>query len=387
MSPLRVLLTIHHHLDPDSGAPGTAISLATELRRLGHEVTFYSWEDLPARLPPVLKEVVFPEFVARRLHAEARRGSVDVVEALTGDLWLWAAARRRKSPMGPALVTRSPGLEHGYYAASETEARAKGRRLPLRTRLYHGRMRLREVDQSLRRSDLVLVLNDDDRDFAIHSIGVEVDRIRVVRNGISDELLGLPMPELNDHEPVRIAQIGSYEERKGIRYGAHALRSVLRRHGEVCVKFVGTGCPRGAVLDDFPSGLHSRIEVVSSFRRSELPKMLVGFSVQLFPTLAEGFGKALVEGMALGLAPVATATPGPRTILDDEINGLLVPPRDGNAAEQALERLIQDAALRGRLRRQTHATAQDYRWAALARRQVELYAEAIERSSRRLKSR
>jgi glycosyltransferase involved in cell wall biosynthesis len=58
----------------------------------------------------------------------------------------------------------------------------------------------------------------------------------------------------------------------------------------------------------------------------------------------EGLPNALMEAMALGLPVAATDCPcgGPRTLIQNEINGLLVPIKDQKALEAAMNRLIEE---------------------------------------------
>src|SRR4051794_8836974 len=105
---MRVLFIVHHELDVNAGAAGVTWHLASAIREHGHEVTIRSFGDLPKRLPILAKKVLFPIFAQRWARA-AERAMVDVVDASTGDLWLWALLSRRRHAL---MVTRSHGLEH-----------------------------------------------------------------------------------------------------------------------------------------------------------------------------------------------------------------------------------------------------------------------------------
>lgn len=74
-------------------------------------------------------------------------------------------------------------------------------------------------------------------------------------------------------------------------------------------------------------------------------------------TLAEPFGRVIVEAMLSGAAVIATRGGGPSEILTDGETGLLVEPGDAIALSEALGRLARDTGLRSRLAKQGQADA------------------------------
>ncbi len=374
---VRVLLTVHHSLDRNAGAAGATISLAHEFERLGSDAEILSHDALPGRLSEQAKHLLFPFLVWRRLGSAAP--PPDVVDSSTGDTWLWASIPRMGA--GPLIVVRSHGLEHEAHAQLRDEERRGHLRLSWRYRLYHGGVRLWEVARSLRAADLALFMNSRDREIAIERLGVRAERAAVVRNGIPDTLVGVelePTP-LDQSDPIAIALIGSYIPRKGITYARAALSAVLAGEADVRVTFLGTGTSGADVLADYDPALHDRIRVIPAFERDELPALLRGHHIQLFPSLSEGFSMALVEGMACGLAPVVTATSGALEIVRDAEEGLVVPLRDSRALVAALERLTVDRPLLDRLRHSAHGAVQRLSWRNVARETLDLYAEHLER--------
>jgi glycosyltransferase involved in cell wall biosynthesis len=68
-----------------------------------------------------------------------------------------------------------------------------------------------------------------------------------------------------------------------------------------------------------------------------------------FPSIAEGFGLALVEAMACGVCVVASAAGGIPEVVADGVSGLLVPPGDHAALAAAILRLLTDCELAQRV--------------------------------------
>jgi 2-deoxystreptamine N-acetyl-D-glucosaminyltransferase/2-deoxystreptamine glucosyltransferase len=58
----------------------------------------------------------------------------------------------------------------------------------------------------------------------------------------------------------------------------------------------------------------------------------------------------VVEALALGTPVIATAVGGVPEVVEDGVNGLLVPPNDVGALAKAIDRFFVDDELRDRLR-------------------------------------
>jgi glycosyltransferase involved in cell wall biosynthesis len=77
---------------------------------------------------------------------------------------------------------------------------------------------------------------------------------------------------------------------------------------------------------------------------SDLPALYASADVAVLATHFEGFGLAVVEAMAAGRPVVATRVAAIPELIDDGVEGLLVPPRAAPALAAALESLLTDPA-------------------------------------------
>lgn len=375
---MRISLTIHHNYSENAGAPGMTIQLAKQYRELGHDVDIITFDDLPPIKSELLKQVSFPWFIALKTSLE-----LDVLDASSGDAWLWGLVRKKDAET-PLLVTQSHGLEHTIHLQRVRDADRGEFNLSWKYPIYRGGYRLWEVANSMRQADLSLFLNGRDLDYAVSELGVPLDKARLVSNSIPLDFLGLPVhpTPMEQDSPIRIAQLGSYLAHKGIRYSIPATNRILSRFPHVEVGFFGTGVEEDRILGNIDPKFRSRVKIVSSFAHSDLPRILENYHIKLFPSLSEGFGLALIEAMACGLAPVTTTTPGPLEVLKDNQNGIMVPTHDTEAIVGALSRLINNRDLLNRLRRSAHSTAQNYALDSVAKQRLGLYEEFIERNRR-----
>ena len=379
---MNILLTTHDYLDPNSGAAGSTLKLGQKYQKLGHHITYYSYNDLPKSLPGNLKYFIFPLLVTSFLWRQNSQKKFDVVDGNTGDLWIWAKWLSKLQSNSPLLVSRSLGLEHIAHLQNKDDAARGDLSLSWKYYLYRGGIHLWEVKQSLSHADLVFLLNSEEHKYVVEVLGVSPDKVHTVANGIPDYLLNLPVEPITDeNKTIRIAQVGTFIQRKGIKFSVPALNNILSRYPNVEMSFLGTMCSADEVYANFNSDVRDRIKVIPRFNHKTLPELLRDHHIKLFPPLSEGFGKALIEAMACGLAPVATAVGGPLDIISDRHDGLLIPLRDSQAIEQALEDLITDRSQLNKLRQNAYHTAQQYSWPSCARKRMSLYEEALARKT------
>jgi glycosyltransferase involved in cell wall biosynthesis len=81
----------------------------------------------------------------------------------------------------------------------------------------------------------------------------------------------------------------------------------------------------------------------------DVPSILHQADVFILTSQREAFGIVLLEAMAAGLPVIATCTSGPSSIIQPEINGLLVEPDDVDGFMAALQRVLTDPELASRL--------------------------------------
>jgi len=105
--------------------------------------------------------------------------------------------------------------------------------------------------------------------------------------------------------------------------------------------------------EDYPAQLRMQVDelglqdrVVFTGWREDALNLLAQLDVVAHPTLAEGFGRGVLEAMALGKPVVASAVGGLRESVVDTETGYLVPPEDPLMLADRLGKLLGDRELR-----------------------------------------
>jgi len=85
--------------------------------------------------------------------------------------------------------------------------------------------------------------------------------------------------------------------------------------------------------------------------RTDVPNIMRSADAVICPSsLPEPFGRVIIESMAVGTPAIATNAGGATDIIDDAVNGLMVPLKDGAALATAMLRISSDDALAHALR-------------------------------------
>jgi glycosyltransferase involved in cell wall biosynthesis len=170
-----------------------------------------------------------------------------------------------------------------------------------------------------------------------------------------------------------------YVGRLHVQKGVETLvRAAAHLPPDVEVVLAGDG-PQRAQLEALAerTGVRDRVRFEGFVPPAEVPALLATADVFVLPSRYEELGSVLLEAMACGLAIVATRTGGIPSVVEDGVEGLLVPPGSPGELGAAVTRLLADDQLAERLRAGARAASRHYSWDALAERVHGVYRSVV----------
>ncbi|HSR20550.1 MAG TPA: glycosyltransferase family 4 protein [Anaerolineales bacterium] len=198
--------------------------------------------------------------------------------------------------------------------------------------------------------------------------------VAVIPNGVD------PKPFRNSDRSwsdPRILSVGRIVHQKGLDLALSALGPLRDLPWEW--KIAGDG-PQLKPLQQraLREGLAARVHWIGWKSSQALIREYQEASLFLFPSRHEGMPNAVLEAMASGLPVIATRIAGNEELVVPGETGLLVPPGDAQALQDALRSLLQDGTARERMGRAGQArVSHAYSWTTVSRQYEHLLQKAI----------
>lgn len=173
---------------------------------------------------------------------------------------------------------------------------------------------------------------------------------KIILNPIHEKYIGVPKPEKRTKTVVQSGRLVDFKNQPML---IRAFVKVHEEHPDYDLKIYGGDSFDGTreILENLIRENEAQDYVHLMGASDSLEKDLKDAALFAFTSDWEGLPNALMEAMALGLPIVATDCPcgGPRTIMTNEVDGLLIPIKDEQALINGINRLIEDPELAERL--------------------------------------
>jgi glycosyltransferase involved in cell wall biosynthesis len=192
------------------------------------------------------------------------------------------------------------------------------------------------------------------------SWGIPAERIVVLPNPVPAQAEQAPREELRrsfglDDRNV-VAFVGRFGPQKALDV---ALEAVAQVEG-VTLVLAGDGEGRRE-LEARALPLGDRVRFLGALPRERALELLAAADASLLTSAWENLPHTVLEALAAGTPVIATAVGGVPELVQDGVNGLLVPPGNAAAIADAVRRFFADGELRERLRSASAPSVERYK--------------------------
>ncbi len=201
----------------------------------------------------------------------------------------------------------------------------------------------------------------------------------IIPNGVNVEFYSsaLPLEKFKD-DHINLLWVGALAKRKGLKYLLEAYGTLKWDYPKLRLIVVGAGEPDGDCyrimsernLKDIIFAGSVSDEIKASFYKTA--------DIYCSPATGnESFGIVLIEAMAAGTPLVATNIEGYSSVITNERNGLLVPPKNAHEIAKNISRLIEDKKLTKKLIASGNKDVEQYDWAKVTDKVLKVYKKQL----------
>jgi glycosyltransferase involved in cell wall biosynthesis len=242
-----------------------------------------------------------------------------------------------------------------------------------RMQVYYHRYVLPHV---LRRADAIITISECSKRDIVRIYGVDEAKIHIVYNGVDGRFSPgyRRSSAFVDALPERyILNIGTLEARKNLPRLLEAY-ALARKQGLTHPLLIGGARGwRQSSLSQIVErlGLENAVQFLGFVEDEDLPALYARAECLIYPSLYEGFGLPVIEGMASGTPVVTSNCSSMAEVAADA--ALLVDPLDVADIAEKLLHVAGSAELRDTLREKGLRRAADFSWEKMARETMAVY--------------
>jgi glycosyltransferase involved in cell wall biosynthesis len=210
------------------------------------------------------------------------------------------------------------------------------------------------LKMTYKKADKVIAVSYKLKNSLINRYGLKRDNIKVIYNPVDLNKMttfaseDVAHPWFHEQDIRLIVAVGRLVEAKGFSYLVDAFSFVLKTIENVRLIIIGEGDGR-LILEKmiFQLGLKDKVALLG-YQRNPY-KFMARSDIFVLSSIYEGFPNVLLEAMACGVPVISTSCPsGPDEIINDQVNGLLVPVGSEESMAKAMIKLLRNAGLRNR---------------------------------------
>lgn len=222
------------------------------------------------------------------------------------------------------------------------------------------------AEKILRRAAGLIAVSENTRQDAIRVLDIPPDRIETIYSGVPEEYFDAqPVPR---RRPYAL-YVGTIEPRKNLDTLLDAWRGLkpqLRQEFDLLI-----AGPPGWGAGTTLARIQTECTYLGYVPEAELPGLVAGAAVFVYPSLYEGFGFPVVQAMAAGVAVLTSNNSCLPEIAGDA--AVLVDPHSASELAAALTRLFESEPERTRIAARGRDRAQRFRWDSCAARSLEFF--------------
>ena len=286
-------------------------------------------------------EILFDNFVAKHIDYTADLFFYDITSGLN--------SLRKAKEKGMRTIVQEQ-MAHPVYNRNLIIDECRRFNLGIATELMNSEMAERRI-KVLEESDSIIALSTSITKRSLEIFGIPSEKVHVVPLGV-DTTVFKPQ-KVKCIDKFRVLFVGNGTLIKGVPYLLEAWKKLALKDAELII----CGIQNDKFLDRYKTDINfravGRVPVLDYYKKATL---------FVLPSLSDAFSRAVLEAMASGLPVIISEGVGARDIIDDEVDGYIVPIRDSDAIAERIDYLFRNRDKIIEMGNSARLKAEQYTW-------------------------
>ena len=204
------------------------------------------------------------------------------------------------------------------------------------------------LQKKISSAKFIIAISEYNKKFMLRIDPESEKKIFVVHCGIDPSHFSPADKKVND--PFTILSVGNLVPAKGHSFLIEACNSLRKKGFRFRCIIIGEGSEKKILekrIHDY--GIAGRVTLKGAVAHNKIQDYLNSADVFVLASLSEGIPVALMEAMSKRLSVVSTAITGIPELVENNVSGLLVPPKDAEQLSKAISLLIDNETMRKKL--------------------------------------
>jgi glycosyltransferase involved in cell wall biosynthesis len=365
----------------EGGVAAIVYNFGRELESRGHRVEYLFYEDLlsEAEMKGRFRDLRFSLRVARHIRKNRDRYSVVNLHAPIGFVYGLSRWIFPSSGCPPYVMTLHGLVERFVRVMAREDEKGKAWHFSLKNRLWYRIYHRPRFVLAIKTLDRAHCYSRDVWTMLQLKYNLDSDKVAYIPNGVEKRFF--ISRKKHDREPLRLLYAGTWLDQRGIFYLRDALNGLNTRFKDWTLTIVGAGIPAVELESFFGAGLREQIIILPIVPAKDMQHVYGEYDIFVFPSLMEGLPSVILESMAAGMAVITTETCGMADVVEDGFNGLLIPPANAEAIEDAILRLAQSPSLRQQLGQAAQESMKRLTWEKSAEKLEKVFEVSLRNGS------
>lgn len=221
-------------------------------------------------------------------------------------------------------------------------------------------------------ADKIICVSTSTLNVLLTKYNIPKNKLVYIPNGI--EFKKKEFKKLQKNKYKELIYVGRLDDRKGIDFLVLTMKKINFKNKNIRLNIIGIGKNKNKLIN-FSRINNLNIKFHGFLSDPQLEQLYKKINIQIVPSVFEGFGISVLEGMVNQVPIIATNVDGIKDIIKPNYNGILINYGNQNSLASSVLNLLENRQLSNYLVKNAYESLNQYKWSDIYIRTTNIYEQ------------